>query len=84
VNLQTSKILEIGDGWYSLLTNRNKKLAKKRAEVCAKCPEKKYSKYLEVINDEFKEVKGYVCTQCSCPLQAKIRSKNSKCDLNKW
>lgn len=47
---------------------------KKRAEICSNCELRKYSKYIDFIDDELKDVKGFVCGDCGCPLIAKIRS----------
>ena len=50
---------------------------KRRASICQKCPQAKYNRYTDFINDELKNVKGFVCTDCAgCPLIAKIRSKD--------
>lgn len=54
---------------------------KRRADICNNCTHKKYSKYIDFVNDELKNVKGFVCNDCGCPLIAKIRS-NEIC--KKW
>lgn len=53
----------------------------RRASICYNCPSKKYSKFIDFVKDELEEVKGFVCTECGCPLIAKIRSTDI-CD--KW
>ena len=54
---------------------------KRRAKVCNSCESAVYNKYLDFLNDELKEVEGMVCSDCDCPLLAKIRS-DKKC--YKW
>jgi len=79
-----NKIKEIADGWTSLALGLNSKLARDRAKICDKCPEAIFGTFEDFIDDKIEEVKGMKCAQCGCPLSAKLRSKNSKCDLKKW
>ena len=73
-----SKIL---NAWIKVLKGDTTEEHRRRAEVCKSCPSSKYKKYIDFINDELKEVKGMVCTDCGCPLIAKTRSTD-KC--YKW
>jgi superfamily II helicase len=80
-----SKINNIINGWWSYL-NSNELTPKelKRAKICAECPHRKYSNTIKVlVKDEIKEIQGFICNECKCPLSAKIRS-NDNCPLNKW
>lgn len=63
------------DAWISVFKGVTTKEHKRRASICNDCNNNKYNKYLDFVNDELKEVKGLVCTDCGCPLIAKIRSK---------
>lgn len=77
---QISKILT---AWAKVFSQETTEEHIYRADICSKCPKAKYVKYLDFLNDELTEVKGYVCSVCSCPLIAKIRSTD-KCPENKW
>lgn len=75
------KTLTIIKAWMTLFKGITNEEHKRRAIICETCPQRKYSKFLDFVNDELKEVKGFICNDCGCPLSAKIRS-NDKC--NKW
>lgn len=55
----------------------------RRANVCNGCEFKKYSRYLKSIKGKVKELNGYLCNDCGCPLIAKVKN-NNKCPQNKW
>ena len=67
--------------WSRVLRKVTTSEDRRRAVICGDCEHKKYSKFIDFINDELKEVKGFVCGECLCPLIAKIRSTD-KC--KKW
>lgn len=81
-----SKIEDIYNGWSNYI--RSDELSPEelnRAIICRECPQKKYSAAIKaLVKDEVKDVEGFICNECKCPLSAKIRSKNNKCPLNKW
>lgn len=77
------QIFNILKAWSNVFKQYTTKEHKRRAVICSKCPKSKYTKYIDFINDELTDVKGFVCSVCSCPLVAKIRS-NDKCPKNKW
>ena len=66
-----SQLTEIYDGWknYVFQDPQIEELAKKRIAICITC-EKLQS------NNR--------CALCGCYMPAKVRSKRSKCSLNKW
>jgi len=76
-----SKIGVIFNAWAKVVKGFTTTEHKQRSSVCNLCTHKKYSKYLDFIEDDLKEVRGFVCTDCGCPLVAKIRSTDV-CD--KW
>lgn len=82
------KAKEIRSGWKNFIekTDVTEEVALERSKICAVCPNAKKSILLALIKDELKEVEGFYCSECLCPLSAKIRSNdnNSKCPLNKW
>lgn len=81
------KINNILSGWKSFLIKSEvtEQLAKDRATECEKCDDAVYSETIDAfINDDIKKVSGYICSLCSCPLSAKLRSKNEKCPKNFW
>lgn len=58
--------------------------SKRRSEICAKCPLKEQRAYAEFVNAEIKEVQGYVCIECSCPIATKIFAEEPKNICRKW
>lgn len=81
-------INEILNGWKNYFIGSNKtslKEAKRRANICNDCPHKKYGIHSAILPDmNIKEIKGYYCGDCGCPLSPKVRSMNSKCSKGKW
>lgn len=81
---------EIMEGWlnYFHLSSEpiDESIAKVRAEICADCPSAKESNLLNVTlpDNTLKEIQGYKCTKCGCPLSSKVRSKLSQCPEKKW
>ena len=87
----TNKAEEILEGWgkYSGILNTSKiddEIAKERAAICSSCPFAVESDILNFLirDNQHKEVQGYKCSKCGCPLSTKIRSTTSKCPENKW
>ena len=80
------KINNILSGWsnFILKSEVTEELAKKRALVCIDCSECVKSKLTAFVNDDIKQIKGYKCNICNCPLSAKLRTEKEKCPLNKW
>ena len=82
------KVNEILSGWKNYLLNDDSvdaKLAKHRADQCAKCPEAKRGIHTALLPDySFAEIQGHYCNVCKCPLSAKVRSAESKCPKGKW
>mgnify|MGYP006143800277 CR=1 FL=1 len=78
-------ITKILSGWKNYLSKSEvtEAVAKGRAAVCAACPHARQGKILAFIKDDLKEVEGAYCSQCGCPLSAKVRS-NDICPINKW
>lgn len=78
-----SKIGIITKAWLQVWNGITTKEHKRRAVICEGCPSRKYKKYLDFIDDDLKQVKGFICGECGCVLIAKIRSEEN-CPLNKW
>jgi TPP-dependent indolepyruvate ferredoxin oxidoreductase alpha subunit len=76
-----AQIYKIIKAWINVVSRFTTKEHKRRASICNNCTHKKYTKYLDFINDDLKEVRGFICTDCGCPLIAKIRSTDI---CNKW
>jgi len=74
------------EGWYNLLfkDERVEEIAKTRAEICYRCEHRKFGDLLVFLKSDFHSIQDFKCELCSCPLSAKIRSLDSKCDANKW
>ena len=81
-------IKEIIEGYTNYLKQDDETvqdIAKKRAEICAKCPSAKTGLHSALLPDgSLGKIKGKYCGECGCPLSPKVRSKSSKCPLNKW
>ena len=65
-----SKLQRIIDGWSNLLFRdpEIEDMAQRRAKICAVCSKNKYN----------------TCMVCKCPLPAKTRSPEEKCDRGLW
>jgi hypothetical protein len=57
---------------------------KRRAEICAGCEFKEKKIYAQIFKAEMKEINGYVCTKCICPLATKIFAKEPENICQKW
>lgn len=77
---QLSKIIK---GWRRVASGLTTEQDKERATICSECPSAFKSKFMSFIDDELKEIEGFVCGECGCPLSAKIRSEDS-CPLKKF
>jgi len=77
---------EIISGWanYIFKSAKGEAVAIERAKICANCNHAKRMNVLEFLHDDVKQIEALACDLCECPLSAKIRSLDSKCDLGKW
>lgn len=73
-------------GWKNYLTDDEiaSELAQQRAKHCAVCPHAVKKEHLQRIKDSIEVIEGFVCELCSCPLSAKLRAPEAKCDIDKW
>ena len=58
--------------------------SKRRASICANCTLKEKRFYSDFVNSEIKDIKGYVCTLCDCPLATKIFATEQKNICTEW
>ena len=58
--------------------------ATERAKICAKCPHAVKGITEGWVKDELKEIEGYKCDICGCPLSAKIRQSVEVCGVGRW
>lgn len=83
-----SKVKNIIDGWSNYFQGSDPATlveAKRRAEICAKCPMMKYGKHAAILPDmQIKEIQGHYCSVCKCPISTIVRSKDYKCPKGKW
>lgn len=56
----------------------------RRAHVCAECPEKSKKVYASFVNAEIKDIEGFVCDRCKCPLATKVFASEPENICNKW
>lgn len=79
------KINNIFEGWSRYLGGEITELEKQRAKICQACPEAVKGSYEKLMPDySLKEVQGYKCGVCDCPLSTKLRAKDETCPLGKW
>lgn len=80
------QIYNILEGWSNFIEKSEvtEQLAEQRAKECLKCKDKSKALLLAFVKDKLKEVEGYKCNLCQCPLSAKLRSKKEKCPKNLW
>ena len=75
-------------GWTNLVLYDAvvEKTALHRANICAQCPSAEFSGgiHTAVIDNRTTNIRGLKCTECGCPLSAKVRSNNDYCPLGKW
>ena len=60
--------------WLKVIKGITTDEHKRRAKICKDCEHAKYKKYIDFVEDELKEIRGYLCDKCGCPLISKIRS----------
>lgn len=58
--------------------------SRRRSEICAECPLKERRFYAAFVNAEVKEVQGFVCTECDCPIATKIFAQEPENICEKW
>ena len=78
------QIHNIVEGWSNYINDITEPYAIDRAKICGGCEFNKHGKLLIFVKDAIKEIEGNYCDKCKCPLSAKIRSQNEKCDLDLW
>lgn len=74
------------NGWENFIfkSEVTEQLAEDRAVHCATCKHLSKSLLLSFLRDNLKQIEGYECGICSCPISAKIRSVAESCPINKW
>jgi len=56
----------------------------RRSNICASCNLKEKRLYAEFVKAEIKEVDGYVCTLCDCPIATKVFATEKDNICPKW
>jgi len=56
----------------------------RRSEICANCTLKEKRFYADFVKAEIKEVQGFVCTECRCPIATKIFATEPENICEKW
>jgi hypothetical protein len=81
-----SSLINIAKGWTNVLTHRNSKLAFKRLEACDGCPYKtQLSPVGTVLISKFNASSStFYCSQCGCPLAAKVTVASEQCPKDLW
>lgn len=80
------KLEHIIDGWrnYFFENEEIKKIATERAAICATCEHSVLGSVIQFLPDNVKEIEGFKCDLCDCPLSSLLRSRESECKLKKW
>lgn len=83
--MDSKKLKIIFKGWKNVIVENPvaEETAKARAKICADCPFAVQSKLRMFVKEQLTEVDGMKCSQCGCPLIAKLRSEDT-CPKNKW
>jgi len=74
-------------GWENyIFTNPEMEAkARERARVCSTCPHAKVGTYQKFMPDyTLKDIKGFKCDVCGCPLSTLLRQDEKGCELKKW
>lgn len=81
-----SVLKEIVAGWSNFIfpSAEIEAEARKRAKVCSKCDHAVTGSIMRFVGDDIECIEGLVCDLCDCPLSAKTRSMDSKCEAGKW
>ena len=66
------------------LKSKHTEESRRRSEICAKCPLKEKRFYADFVKAEIKEVEGYVCTLCACPIATKVFATEKGNICHKW
>lgn len=56
----------------------------RRSKICALCTSKEKRFYADFVKAEIKEVEGYVCTECKCPIATKVFATEKDNICPKW
>lgn len=71
-------------GWWIYMFKDLPDDSKAKAKICQTCDEKEFGTIEEFLPDySIKEIQGYKCGICKCPLSTLLRS-DKKCELNKF
>lgn len=83
--IKPKKIREVYAGWKNYIWENPmiEDMAKRRLEVCGKCPLMVPTK-AKLKDNRIKGLEGYKCGGCGCPLSSKLRSPQSFCPKGKW
>lgn len=75
-------------GWTNLVLHNpvKEETAMKRANICATCPAAKFSGgvHTVVVDKKTTQIRGLVCSDCGCPLSAKVRADYDYCPRGLW
>jgi hypothetical protein len=80
-------IKDIYKGWVSYIVSDpcDLPIAKERAKICSECPDITKGSYEILLPDnQIKEIQGFRCGVCLCPLSTATRSKDYECPKKKW
>lgn len=75
-------MIEVIKGWKNFILGLNKN-AREKAKKCVTCKHKTKGKIEFIKDSTIKEIEGFICGKCKCPLSAKLRS-DDKCPLGKF
>lgn len=80
-------LIDIITGWKNYLTDDDvaKEIAIERSKKCAGCKHAVPSGVIfQSMGDTIKEIQGFKCDLCDCPLSTKLRAPDAKCDAGLW
>lgn len=56
----------------------------RRADICGGCDKKTFGGFPLIIESKMKDVNGFKCSECNCPLATKIFAQDEKNICDKW
>lgn len=66
------------------LQGKHTKESLRRSQICGECPEKSKSILAVFVDASLKEVEGYQCDRCKCPIGTKVFAEEKQNICSKW
>ena len=70
--------------WYQVIRKIKTPDEVRRAKICSGCEHRAHANFLQFAKGDIKEVQGFYCNLCKCPLVAKIKTTDENHICEKW